>query len=181
LSEVQDNPQAWIRLLFYSLARTRPPVDPSDVSSCGHGFQLTIPCPFLIATGPKPLTNTPSYSRYVALKFIVAELTGRNNEFRIYRHLASRSGTHPGSDRVLSPLDHFKVQGPNGEHDVLAFQVVGPHLEDILSTDSSVIRRAIKPLAYQIALGISFLHDCGVVHAGQSTLLPTGQELTRVV
>ena len=111
----------------------------------------------------------------------MADLTGENNEVKIYRHLASRSGTHPGSDRVLSPLDHFKVHGPNGEHDVLAFQVVGHHLEDMLTTDSSVIRRAIKPLVYQIALGISFLHDCGVVHAGQSTLLPTGQELTGII
>ena len=129
----------------------------------------------------QPLTIPPSYSRYVALKFMVAELTGRNNEVKIYNHLASRSGTHPGSDRVLAPLDHFKVQGPNGEHDVLAFQVVGPHLEDMLNADSPAVRRAIKSIAYQIALGISFLHDCGVVHGGQSTLPSISQQFTGVI
>ena len=122
---------------------------------------------------PPLLTIPPTRSRYVALKFVVAELTSRNNEIKIYRHLALRSGTHPGSDRVLALLDHFEVQGVNGEHDVLVLQVTGPHLEDIFD-EPTVIPHAIKSLAHQIALGISFLHDCGVVHSGQSIILSTG-------
>lgn len=102
----------------------------------------------------------------------MADLTGRHNEIKIHRHLALRSGTHPGSDRVLALLDHFKIQGPNGEHDVLVSQVVGPHLEDIFE-ESTVIPKQIKSLTYQVALGISFLHDCGVVHAGRSIVLST--------
>jgi len=103
----------------------------------------------------------------------VAGLTG-NNDLRIHHCLASRSGTHPGSDRVIALLDHFQVQGPNGEHDVLVLQVVGPHLEDMLDEEPTVIQQAAKPLARQIALGISFLHDSGVVHAGLSTAPSAG-------
>ena len=130
---------------------------------------------------PQSLTILPSYSRYVALKFVVAELIGRNNEVKIHRHLASRSGAHPGSDRILAPLDRFQVQGPNGEHDVLVFPVLGPQLQDVYGYDPTVIHRAIKTIVHQVALGISFLHDCGVVYAGLSTVLSTGQRLTGVV
>ena len=94
---------------------------------------------------------------------------------KIYHHLASQSGKHPGSDHVLAPLDHFKVHGPNGEHDVLVLQVIGPHLGDMSDEYPSIIHQAIKPLARQIALGISFLHDSGIVHGGLSTLQPPSQ------
>ena len=101
----------------------------------------------------------------------MAELTGRNSEVEIHSHLASQSGTHPGSDHVLALLDHFKVQGVNGEHDVLVLRVVGPHLEAVFNDDPTVIQRTIKSLVHQIALGTSFLHDCGVIYAGEPTYL----------
>lgn len=106
-----------------------------------------------------------SRTRYVALKFAVAELTGTNNEIKIYRHLASKAGMHPGSERVLALLDHFRVEGPNGEHDVLVSQVVGPELEAVFNDEPTVIQQSIKSLMHQVALGTSFLHHCGVVHA----------------
>ena len=52
---------------------------------------------------------------------------------------------------------------------MLVLQVIGPHLEDMLDEEL----HQTKPLAHQIALGISFLHDSGVVHAGLSTFLST--------
>lgn len=109
----------------------------------------------------------------------MAELTGRNNEIKIYRHLASQSGAHPGSERVLALLDHFRIQGPNGEHDVLVLQVVGPHLEAMFHEEPTVIQQSIKSLVHQVALGTSFLHHCGVVHAGQSIFFPAGYQNLR--
>ena len=96
----------------------------------------------------------------------MAELTDKNNEIKIHRNLVSQSVTHPGSEQVLALLDHFKVQGVNGEHDVLVTQVVGPHLEAMFNEDPLVIQKSIKSLMREVALGISFLHHCGVVHAG---------------
>jgi len=71
----------------------------------------------------------------------VAELTGRNNEINMHRYLASQSGTHLGSDHVLAPLDHFRVHGMNGEHDVLVFRAVGPNLGAIFEEDPPLIRK----------------------------------------
>ena len=115
--------------------------------------------------GLPPLTTPFKCSRYVSLKFVVAALTGKSNEIKIYRHLASQSGPpHPGSKYILTPLDEFRVRGVNGEHDVLVLPVLGPHLEDMLDENPHLIPR--KSLMRQIVLGVSFLHDCGVVHGG---------------
>ena len=54
----------------------------------------------------------------------------------------------------------------NGEHDVLVSQVTGPHLGAMFDDEPDIIQQAIKSLMYQVALGVSFLHDCGVIHAG---------------
>jgi hypothetical protein len=99
---------------------------------------------------------------------VVAELTGRNNEINIYRHLAAQSERvpkHPGSEHVPVLIDHFTVWGANGEHDVLVLPVVGPHLWDMFDEKLSAVRKSIKSLARQVSLGISFLHDHGIVHA----------------
>jgi serine/threonine-protein kinase SRPK3 len=110
----------------------------------------------------------------------VAELTGKNSEIKIHHHLASQSGIHPGSGRILALLDHFKVQGVNGEHDVLVLQVIGPQLAAMFDEEPIIIQQAIKSLVHQVALGISFLHECGVVHAGWPTVPPIDQQLTSV-
>jgi serine/threonine-protein kinase SRPK3 len=111
----------------------------------------------------------------------VAELTGKNSEIKIHRHLASQSGIHPGSDRILALLDHFKVQGVNGEHDVLVLQVIGPQLEAMFDEEPTAVQQAIKSLVHEVALGTSFLHECGVVHAGRSAVLLIDQQLTSVI
>lgn len=90
-------------------------------------------------------------------------------------------GAHTGSSRVVALLDNFKVHGPNGEHDVLVLQLIGPRLDDMLEDDPDVIQLAVKSLAHQILLGVSFLHDCGVVHAGQSVILLIDPWLTDAI
>jgi len=100
----------------------------------------------------------------------MAKLTGKNNEIKILHHLASRTGTHPGSDHVLTLLDHFKVKGVNGEHDVLVFPVIGPDIQTMDDKGPDMIQKSIKSLMHQVALGTSFLHDSGVVHGGKKTV-----------
>ena len=110
---------------------------------------------------------------------MVSDLTGKNNEIKIHRHLASQSvRTHPGSEHVIALLDYFTVHGVNGEHDVLVFPVVGPHLGVMLEKYQDEINQSVKSLLRQIALGASFLHDCGIVHAGQRAVSSGDQKLT---
>ena len=80
----------------------------------------------------------------------MAELTGKNNEIEIYQHLASRSGAHPGSGHVLTLLDYFKVEGVNGENDVLMFPVIGPHLEAMSDEEPAGIKSRWEHLSSKI-------------------------------
>ena len=108
----------------------------------------------------------------------MAELTGENDEIKILHHLASRSGAHPGSGHVPTLLDQFKVEGVNGEHDVLVLPVIGPNLETMYEKGPAAIQKSIKSIMYQVALGTSFLHDSGVVHGGRKLVPPTIQSET---
>jgi serine/threonine-protein kinase SRPK3 len=154
-----------------SHATSNPPLKRKLLWSwIANGYFATLPDQWLSLTTPL------QYRRYVALKFAVAELTGKNSELKIHRHLASQSASHPGSERVLALLDHFTVQGVNGEHDVSVSQVIGPHLEAMFDDDPAVIQQTVKSLVHQVALGTSFLHHCGVVHAGRSATLSTEAE-----
>ena len=54
---------------------------------------------------------------------------------------------------------------------MLVFQVLGPHLVCTFRKHIFAIHKSIKSLVRQMALGISFLHHCGVVHAGSPFVL----------
>ena len=68
------------------------------------------------------------------------------------------------------------MHGTNGKHDVLVLQVVGPRIDAMFDEEPSVVQQSIKSLIHQVALGTSFLHHCGVVRVGQSTVSQTGKE-----
>ena len=68
------------------------------------------------------------------------------------------------------------MHGTNGERDVLVLQVVGPHVDAMFDEEPSIVQQSIKSLIHQVALGTSFLHHCGVVHAGQSTVSRADKE-----
>ena len=64
-------------------------------------------------------------SRFVALKITVADFQVGNHEARILKLLADDSSVNiEGSQHVLSLLDNFQIQGPNGTHEVFVTEVV---------------------------------------------------------
>lgn len=102
----------------------------------------------------------------MALKFNIAQLTNKSSEILILKHLAHGSHGQPGSDRVLGFLDHFRVQGVNGTHDVLVTEVVGPRLGDMINEDPELLQKQAKTLFRQIISGAAYLHANGVAHGG---------------
>ncbi len=138
----------------------------------------------------KSLTNFRD--RYVALKILVAGPPSRSinhhdllkshrhdapktaydsntkalmvNEICILQRLsdASSAGLHPGSAHILSLVDHFAVSGPNGTHHVLATEIAGPQLSDLVMP-SAVVRE----LCRQLVEGVDYLHQQGITHRGK--------------
>ena len=72
-----------------------------------------------------------------------------------------------GSDHILTLLDSFNHQGPNGTHVVMVFEVLG---ENLLALIKKYEHRGIpityvKQISKQLLLGLDFLHRrCGVIH-----------------
>lgn len=71
----------------------------------------------------EPLIFIPS--RFVALKITVADFQAGSHEARILKILANDSIDNiEGSQHILSLLDNFQIQGPNGTHEVFVTEVV---------------------------------------------------------
>ncbi|KAF9463673.1 kinase-like domain-containing protein [Collybia nuda] len=64
-------------------------------------------------------------------------------------------------------LDDFKVEGPNGTHQCIVTEVLGPGLNadpDELYDEGQFPIGVAKTMILQVARGVAYLHGCGVVH-----------------
>ncbi|KAI9724761.1 MAG: hypothetical protein M1812_000036 [Candelaria pacifica] len=105
--------------------------------------------------------TTVEKAKYVALKIITAELKGQSSELRVLQHLATQPHSDPGLSHLLGLSDHFEVEGPNGLHDVLVLEVVGPSLKDV---HPLLTLGLIKTMVFQVISAVSCLHKSGIAH-----------------
>jgi serine/threonine-protein kinase SRPK3 len=96
-----------------------------------------------------------SRRRYFAVKVCIADADPRR-EVDVLRRLPSDEERH-----VLRLHDSFTLDGPNGTHAVLAFNVLG-----LLHTMAPLTRWNPRELCREVAQGLAFLHRHGVVHGG---------------
>jgi serine/threonine-protein kinase SRPK3 len=94
-----------------------------------------------------------------------------SNEINILQYLrnASKSRIHPGSEHVLGHLDNFRVSGPNGTHHVLVFDVLGPSPDELRNGNEEgeeLVWKRSRIISKEVALGIAYLHELGVIHGG---------------
>ncbi|KAJ7618420.1 kinase-like domain-containing protein [Roridomyces roridus] len=107
-------------------------------------------------------TAAEPLSRPLALKFMEAKASERTLEIEIHKYLTTLAAGEAGSRNILPCLDTFRVEGPNGVHNVIVSDALvfipalctWKILEDLDETD--IVR--------QIFQGVSFLHENGVVH-----------------
>jgi len=110
--------------------------------------------------------------RYVALKIIVASIGQDCKELRILQKLANESTSHTGKDYVVSLLDSFTIDGPNGRHVCLVSPVAGPSITSINYSPGAVAgsRRLKSQLAHKVAKqavqALDFVHSQGFCHGG---------------
>ncbi|KAF7866860.1 hypothetical protein EAF04_005701 [Stromatinia cepivora] len=108
--------------------------------------------------------------RYVALKIIVASIGQDCKELGVLQKLAKEPTSHPGQDRVVSLLDNFTIEGPNGRHVCLVSQVAGPSITSLNYSSGAVAgsRRLRAQLALKVAKqtvqALGFVHSQGFCH-----------------
>ena len=111
--------------------------------------------------------------RFASLKIIVAEAS--TSELDIVRHIKKdqATGASPGSEYVMEIFDEFLLEGPNGVHQCIVSELLGPSiqqpdLEEIFPEDCFPIAMA-KKMCAQITQALAYLHRCKVVHGGMVT------------
>ncbi|KAG6119860.1 hypothetical protein E4U13_007213 [Claviceps humidiphila] len=118
--------------------------------------------------------------RYVAVKIMVSKVED-SRELRMLRALSSLPKDHPGSSYVNHMLDHFTLVGPNGTHNCLVLELVGPNVEAFVNAyciDGRLPSRLARLFAKQTLQCIDFLAanniGHGDLHSGNLAIVVPG-------
>ncbi|KAF4483451.1 CMGC SRPK kinase [Fusarium agapanthi] len=109
--------------------------------------------------------------RYVAVKITISEVE-ESGELKILRALSTLPIHHPGSSHVNQLLDYFTLVGPNGSHDCLVLELVGPNVADIVELhckDDRLPSKLAKVFAKQALQGLDFLAVNDIGHGDLHT------------
>ncbi|KAI9373398.1 kinase-like protein [Aspergillus egyptiacus] len=108
------------------------------------------------------LVDDNENEQWVALKIKTAVSSTLSPEIRNLERLGQQS------DFVVQLLDEFSLSGPNGTHQCLVFELLGPSLhwvlEDYHKTDDTLDTETIIRLAEQILHAVESIHDAGMAH-----------------
>ena len=121
-------------------------------------------------------------SHYVALKIATSESDYAGQELKILRHISTQLQQHPGVSHIMTLLDSFEHQGPNGIHECFIFEVMGSSLESyIMDSTLKIVHPSrpfigpqkqfkynlleVKSILRQVLHGIDFLHKCDIAHS----------------
>lgn len=118
--------------------------------------------------------------RYVAVKITVSEVK-ESGELKILQALSTLPIHHPGSSHITQLLDHFNLIGPNGSHDCLVLELVGPNIADIVESyckDDRLPSRLAKVFAKQALQGLDFLAANNIGHRGKACLYILGTSIS---
>jgi serine/threonine protein kinase len=107
---------------------------------------------------------------YVGVKISVAETehNGNTQELQTMKELASH---HPRPKHTVHMLDDFDLNGPNGSHKCLVYELLGPNVPDTIDAhfpDGRLPGKLAKVLAKQCLIGLDSLHQQEVGHGGKS-------------
>ncbi|KAM0227248.1 hypothetical protein ACHAP5_012214 [Fusarium lateritium] len=101
-------------------------------------------------------------ARYIALKIMASDL---NSDEVLDFTLSQLDQSVSGSQYIATPLNHFTIQGPNGTHQCLVLQPLGPCVSPRLwlrleKDPATMLRR----FALQTTQALDFLHKSQICH-----------------
>ncbi|KAK4208660.1 kinase-like domain-containing protein [Rhypophila decipiens] len=125
------------------------------------------------------LSNSPAYtvwlcrdhqasqSQYVAVKIVRAEV---DREKLMELHLdALDDHAAPGGEYIAFSLNKFVLEGPNGAHQCMVFEVLGHCLDPGMWLEWDQARdneapRVLRKMCHQVTQAMAFLHNNGICH-----------------
>ena len=116
--------------------------------------------------------------QWVSIKIITAESSKQSAELRNFLSLARHRQGHLHSKYIVQLLDDFFHQGPNGTHQCLVFELLGPTVHAVVQdTVDAVVQEiyegldvlepeTILRMSEQLLQAINFIHEVGYAHGG---------------
>ncbi|KAJ8131840.1 hypothetical protein O1611_g1784 [Lasiodiplodia mahajangana] len=105
--------------------------------------------------------------RYVAVKITAAE-AGTNHEAGILQLISSSpSHTHRGREHIIQLLDSFPIEGPNGKHQCLILELLGPNIPELIDSylrHGRLPGQVARSIAHQVLVGVDFLAELNIGH-----------------
>lgn len=80
---------------------------------------------------------------------------------------------HGSPRQILRMVDDFTLEGPNGTHKCMVFEVLGPSVSETADgrfSDGRLPGKLAKAIAKQALVGLDSLHHQGIGHGGASCL-----------
>ena len=112
-----------------------------------------------------------SQRRWVALKIKTAKPQLSREAENIERLAEKQSSIY-----IVQLLDSFTHRGPNGDHQCLVFELLGPSVSRLLITkeDKEGYDQKFRPetvfrMSTQLLKAVKFIHSAGMCHGGESS------------
>lgn len=89
------------------------------------------------------------------------------DEIRLLEKVRVTSEGQESPSRVVTMYDHFRVEGPNGSHIAMVFEVLGANLLKLIrkTKHRGLPLNLVKSITKQMLEGLDLLHrQCGVIH-----------------
>lgn len=89
------------------------------------------------------------------------------DEIKLLERVAEADPKSLGARYVTAVVDHFMVNGSNGTHVCMTFEVLGENLLSLIKRYKSrgIPMNLVKQIAKQMLLGLDYLHrKCGIIH-----------------
>lgn len=135
------------------------------INKLGHGSYGTI---WLV----EDLTS----GQLASLKIIASKVSKSVSEAAILQHIenSKESSTHHGRHFIVKFLDAFQIDGPNGTHQCIVTELLGPSLnanfEDVFEGgtkyDDFLPIGVAKSVTAKVIRGVAFLLSIDIIHSG---------------
>ncbi|KAK5246696.1 hypothetical protein LTR83_001100 [Exophiala xenobiotica] len=110
--------------------------------------------------------------KWVAVKIKTANSPKQSRELHNLQSLTGIAQGNLSSKGIVRLLDHFFHQGPNGTHQCLVFELLGPTVDavvgDIHQSGDVLDPETILRMSKQLLQAITFMHEVGYTHADLS-------------
>lgn len=101
---------------------------------------------------------------------MTADSTKGYAELRNLQSLGGHSQRSLGSKYIVQLLDEFLHQGPNGSHQCLVFELLGPSVDAVIAdycqAGDCLEPKTILRMSEQLLQAIAFVHGVGYAHGG---------------